>query len=188
MNAEIDEQSEGEPTNGVVLCIMVVAAPKRVHSDCVLWELRRATSWGRIWLKLYGFKGKSQTLSVTTLDNVTTDYLTVIEYNCRLIDCNGDEVLFKAYSLERITGAVTKSCFLVCLPRSWRVHMERGKRVDFLIGISNFSWQPVCKEQASFQQTSRWDPIFVLNYLCHLPLLAYLNIYALCWKNWWINF
>ena len=151
---EVDEQF-GESTAGVVLCIMLVSAPKG-YTAMVFWDNGATSNFVREnFAKLCGFKGKSRTLSVTTLGNVTTEYLTVIEYNCRLIDSNGVVVGFKAYGLDRITGAVTK------MPQSKLKKlfpglsleklkcMERGTRVDVLIGIANFSWQPVRVERAS---------------------------------------
>ena len=89
---EVGEQSRVE---GVVLCIMVVCAPKG-YSATVFWDNGATSNFIREnFAQLCGFKGTTRTLSVTTLGNVTTEYLTVIEYCCRIVDLDGVVVEFK---------------------------------------------------------------------------------------------
>ena len=53
-----------------------------------------------------GFKGKQDTLCVTTLGGVVSDYKTVTVYTCCLMDENGEERKFVAYGMSSITGSV----------------------------------------------------------------------------------
>ena len=105
--------------------------------------------------KLCGFKGQSRTLSVTTLGNVTTEHLTVIEYDCLLRDRYGKMMSFKAYGLEHLTGQVTQMSanklteLFPGVPLATLNQMLRGSRVDVLIGLGHFSWQPKRKIRAS---------------------------------------
>ena len=94
--------------DGVVLCIMKVCAPKGINAH-VFWDSGCTSNFVREeFADLCGFKGCPETLSVTTLGGVVTEYLTVTSYDCALKDENGDVVKFKAYGLENLTGMVSK--------------------------------------------------------------------------------
>ena len=104
--------------------------------------------------KLCGFKGSQRTLSVTTLGGKVTDYLTVTQYTCSLIDESGQAMSFKAYGLESITGRVSQisvAKLRKLFPRASEKAIEflrRGSTVDFLIGLLHASWQPERAERA----------------------------------------
>ena len=90
------DEEEGEVLEGVILCIMVVSAPNGYVAS-VFWDTGATSNFIReAFAKLCGFSGTVQTLSVTTLGGVVTEYLAVIEYNCSLIDKDGNAVEFKA--------------------------------------------------------------------------------------------
>ena len=106
-------------------------------------------------MKHFGFNGTVQTLSVTTLSGVVTEYLTVIEYNCSLMDKNGTVLEFKAYGLECITGSISKvpaaklRKLFPGVSRQKLKSVERGSKVDFLIGLPHPSWHPTPTIRAS---------------------------------------
>ena len=67
-----------ESTAGIVLCIMLVSAPKG-YTATVFWDSGATSNFVKEnFAKLCGSKGKSRILSV---GNITTEYLTVIEYS-----------------------------------------------------------------------------------------------------------
>ena len=87
---------------------MKIPAPKG-HIASVFFDTGATINFiSENFAKLCGFKGQSRTLSVSTLGNVTTEYLTVTEYDCLLRDELGEIMSFKAYGLERVTGQVTQ--------------------------------------------------------------------------------
>ena len=145
--------THGEDT--VVLCIMRVPAPKGIVAS-VFWDSGATSNFVKEeFAKLCGFKGHSETLSVTTLGGVVTDYLTVTAYNCSLKDQDGQMVPFKAYGLESITGSVTKIPSLKLqklfprLSRDMIKYLERGNSVDILMGFLHPSWHPCRAERAT---------------------------------------
>ncbi len=148
-------QKTGVVSEGVVLCIMRVPAPKG-YIATVFWDSGATSNFVREnFAKLCGFKGSTQTLSVTTLGGVVTEYLTVIEYNCLLRDKNGEMVPFKAYGLESITGSVTKiptaklKALFPGLSKEILKSLERGRRVDVLMGLPHPSFHPERTVRAS---------------------------------------
>ena len=93
----------GDREEGVILCIMQVRVTKR-HTGSAFWDGGSSSNFVREkFAKLCGFKGKSKTLSVTTLGGKVTDYLKVMQYSCQIIDESGEVYTFKAYGLESIT-------------------------------------------------------------------------------------
>ena len=152
--AKVDEETN-EVVDGVILCIMFVSTPNGYFAS-VFWDSGATSNFIReAFAKLCGFSGTVQTLSVTTLGGVVTEYLTVIEYNCSLIDKDGKTVDFKAYGLESLTGVVTKmpaSKLRKLFPgvsRKTLKSVQRGSQVDVLIGLPHPSWHPDRKTRAS---------------------------------------
>ena len=63
----------------IVLCIMQVPAPRGLTAS-VFWDSGSSSNFIReTFAKLCGFRGKPDTLSVTTLGGAVTEFLTVIE-------------------------------------------------------------------------------------------------------------
>ena len=104
--------------------------------------------------KKCGFNGTEETLCVTTLGGVVTDYKTVIAFKCSLLDENGYIHYFEAYGMKSITGTVSKIEFeplKQLFPHSsdkLLLSLERGSTVDILIGLGQASWQPSRAERA----------------------------------------
>ena len=101
-----------------------------------------------------GFKGKQDTLCVTTLGGVVSDYKTVTVYTCCLMDENGEERKFVAYGMSSITGSVSQIStpqlkrLFPNSPDNFLRKLERGSTVDVLIGLCEASWQPKRIEKA----------------------------------------
>ena len=140
---------------GVILCIMKVRAPRGLFAS-VFWDSGSSSNFIREqFAKLCGFKGRTETLSVTTLGGKVTDYLTVTLYTCTLLDESGTECTFQAYGLESITGVVSQissTKLRKFFPRSSDKLIEllrRGSVVDFLIGMLHPSWHPDRAEKAA---------------------------------------
>ena len=135
-------------TGNVVLCIMKVRTPKGHEASLFLDSGATDNFTTESFAKLNGWKGKSVTLSVTTLGGVVTEYLTVTEYTCFLVDKDGVMVTFTAYGLECITGAVSRipssklQRLFPDLSKKRITSLERGRTVDVLIGYSHPSWHP----------------------------------------------
>ena len=132
----------------VVLCIMQVPAPRGLTAS-VFWDSGSSSNFIReTFAKLCGFRGKPETLSVTTLGGVVTELLTVIEYNCECKDVNGQMVPFKAYGIESITGLVSKVGFHKLRRLFPQIsdekirRLERNNQVDVLIGLPHPSLHP----------------------------------------------
>ncbi len=138
----------------VMLCIMQVPAPRGLIAS-VFWDSGSQSNFIREqFAKLCGFRGKQQTLSVTTLGGVVTEFLTVTEYNCVLKDKNGNMVPFKAYGMECITGRVSQIGFhklqklFPGLSRKMIDNLQRADVVDVLIGLLHPSMHPERKQRA----------------------------------------
>ena len=132
----------------VVLCIMQVPAPGRITAS-VFFDSGSTSNFIReAFAKLCGFRGRLQTLSVTTLGGVVTEFLTVTEYNCELEDVNGKMVPFKAYGMECITSDVSEVCydklrrFFPQVSDKLIHQLQRKSRVDVLIGLPHPSMHP----------------------------------------------
>ena len=147
--------SKTQTKESVVLLIMTVRMLKKNLDAAVLYD---GGCTGNFicddFAERAGFQGKEETLSVTTLGGVVTDYKTVIAYKCSLLDENGYIHYFEAYGMASITGSVSKLQFSKLkelFPHSSDklLHsLERGSSVDILIGIGQASWQPDKAEQA----------------------------------------
>ena len=101
-----------------------------------------------------GFKGHKENLSVTTLGGTCSDFISVTTYKCSLLDVNGEIEHFDAYGMDTITGAVSKidslkvqQLFPHLSDKVIRT-LQRGDKVDFLIGMSHPSWHPERAEKA----------------------------------------
>ena len=81
----------------VVLCIMQVSAPRGLTAS-VFWDSGSQSNFiTERFAKLCRFCGEQETLSVTTLGGVVTEFLTVTEYNCKLKDKKGKMVQFTEF-------------------------------------------------------------------------------------------
>ena len=116
---------------------MRVRAPK-VQEATVFWDCGSSFSVIREPLaKLCAFKGKSKTVSVTTLGGKVTDYLRVKQYTCSLLDESGEVFTFKAYGLESITGRVSPVSFAILrklfpnVSKKMIELLQQGSVVDF---------------------------------------------------------
>jgi hypothetical protein len=99
--------ADGNQGDGVVLCIMMVRFPRGFVAT-VFWDSGSTSNFIREeFARRLGFKGKSETLSVTTLGGKVTDYFQVMKYSCSMLDENGVEFVFEAFGLENITSRVT---------------------------------------------------------------------------------
>ena len=102
----------------------------------------------KAFAELCGFSGQSQTLSVTTLGGVVTEFLTVTEYNCELKDVGGKLVPFKAYGIECITSQVSEvgydklRRFFPQVSDNLIHQLQRKSQVDVLIGLPHPSMHP----------------------------------------------
>ena len=94
-----------------------------------------------------GFKGVQDHLNVTTLGDVVTE-LTVMRYQCSLQDVDRKLEFFEAFGMETITGAVSQigvPRLMKFFPKMSEEHvrkLQRGTKVDFLIGMRHPSWHP----------------------------------------------
>ena len=80
--------TDSNKEEGVLLLIMNVRAKRTLVS--VFWDLGSTSNFIReSCARRCGFKGREETLSVTTFGGVDRDYYTVISYTCRLIDLDG---------------------------------------------------------------------------------------------------
>ena len=83
----------------VVLCMMNV----RATIASTFWDSGSSSNFVRgKFAKVCRFKGRSQTLSVTTLSGKVVDYLTVTQYTCTIFEESGKAFTFKAYGLDSI--------------------------------------------------------------------------------------
>ena len=157
-----------DKVEGVVLCIMVVRVPRGIIA-AVFWDSGSTSNFIREkFAKRCGFKGKSETLSVTTLGGKVTDYLQVTKYSCTIKDENGESFVFEAYGLESITGRVAQ----IPLAKLRKVFpetgehtlqmLQRGDVVDILIGVAHWSWHPERETRA----TGGVDRILSVWYVC----------------------
>ena len=154
MHAKSNNADE-DKADGVVLCIMGVRVP-RGFVAAVFWDSGSTSNFIREkFAERCGFKGKSETLSVTTLGGKVTDYLQVKKYFCTIMDENGDSHVFEAYGLESITGRVAhipleklRNVFPKTGDRTLQ-RLRRGNMVDILIGVAHWSWHPVRETRAT---------------------------------------
>ena len=149
-------QNAGEDkSEGVVLCIMLVRVPRGIIAY-VFWDNGSTSNFiCEEFAKRCGFKGKPETLSVTTLGGKVTDYLQVVKYSCRILDENGDSYVFEAYGLENITGRVAhipleklRKLFPHTSEKTLQL-LRRGDKVDILIGVAHWSWHPQPETKAT---------------------------------------
>ena len=140
--------------DGVVLYIMRVRVPLGLWAS-VLFDTGSTLNFIRdTFARSLGFKGKSETLSITTLGGKVTEYFQVINYSCKLLDEKGIEFPFHAYGLESITSRVAQ----VPLAKLKRLFpntslsmlklLHREAVVDVLIGVAHLSWHPKLETQA----------------------------------------
>ena len=139
----------------VILLIMSVRTSKNNISAVVFWDSGCTSNFIRDeFAKKCGFVGKEETLSVTTLGGVVTEYKKVISYQCTLRDENGVFQQFSAYGMDSITGDVSKieqkklKRLFPNTPVSTLKRLERRKQVDVLIGLGHPSWHPEKYEKA----------------------------------------
>ena len=154
MHAKLKGADE-DKVEGVILCIMIVRISRGILA-AVFWDSGSTSNFIReAFAKRCGFKGKSETLSVTTLGGKVTDYLQVTKYSCTIKDENGESFVFEAYGLESITGRVAH----IPLPKLRKVFpdtsdqtlqmLRRGNTVDILIGVAHWSWHPQRETRAT---------------------------------------
>ena len=200
MVQEVKAMTVKDDQEGVILSIMKVMSPKKGMFASVFWDLGCTSNFVREeYAKLMGFKGKKERLCVTTLGGVVTDY-TVTTYKCFLRD--EDNVLrnFEAYGLKNITGSLTpidtpkiKELFPHLTDKVVQ-YLERGKGVDFLIGMKHPSWHPERAERARGsgdlwlfrgkfgsciggrhheikEETQRSDSLFSVNFAYHVNIV-----------------
>ena len=190
-------------SDGVVLLIMTVRTLKRGVYGSVFFDYGCTSNFIREkFAKQCGFVGQEETLSVTTLGGVVTDYRTVISYKCSLRDENGTVASFNAYGMESITGDVSKidggklKQLFPHLSETMLHSLRRGDKVDVLIGIGHPSWHPERAEKAKssgdfwiyrgcfgacvggrhpdiYEGTHRSDNLFFVNHTYH----------AIVWPN-----
>ena len=99
--------ADDDRAEGVVLCIMIVRVPRGLKAT-VFWDSGSTSNFIREkFARMCGFKGRSETLSVTTLGGKVTDYLQVTKYVCSMLEETGEVFKFEAYGLENITGRVS---------------------------------------------------------------------------------
>ena len=139
----------------VILLIMSVRTSKKNISAVVFWDSGCTSNFIRDeFAKKCGFRGKEETLSVTTLGGVVTEYKKVMSYQCTLRDENGQFQTFSAYGMDSITGDVSRiereklKRLFPDTPVSTLQRLERGKQVDVLVGIGHPSWHPERYEKA----------------------------------------
>ena len=139
----------------VILLIMNVRTLINNILAVVFWDSGCTSNFIRdAFAKQCGFRGKEETLSVTTLGGVVTEYKKVISYQCTLRDENGHLHTFKAYGMDSITGDVSRvdpqklKQLFPHTPASTLKRLERGSQVDVLIGYGHPSWHPVKSEKA----------------------------------------
>ena len=135
-------------TWSVVLLIMQVQAPQGLVASVFFDSGSAANFITEAFAQLCGFRGQSQTLSVTTLGGVVTEFLTVIEYNCQLRNAEGKMVPFKAYGIECITSDVSQvgydklRRFFPQVSDELIHQLQRKRQVDVLIGPPHPSLHP----------------------------------------------
>ena len=189
-------------SDGVVLLIMNVRSVKG-NVASVFWDGGCSSNFVReAFAKICGFKGHEETLCVTTLGGVVTDYHKVISYKCSLRTVDGDWLEFEAYGMECITGALMKiheNTIRKLFPRLDRRTVEclkRGSNVDMLIGMKHPSWFPERAERATGggdfwlyrgmfgvcvggthglinEETKKSDSLFVVNHTYHIDVVSH---------------
>ena len=141
-------------TSGVLLLVMQVKGQRKGTVANVFWDIGCTSNFVREgFAKMCGFKGRKEQLSVTTIGGVTTD-LDVLTYTCYMRDVDGRLERFEAYGMETITGSLSKmnpsniSKLFPHLPDNLIKTLERGDKVDILIGMTHPSWHPERIEKA----------------------------------------
>ena len=189
--------ADSNSEEGVLLLIMSVRGPKGTLAS-VFWDLGSTSNFIReSYARRCGFKGREETLSVTTLGGVDKDYYTVISYSCRLIALDGTVYEFSAFGMENITGALTtvrREVIQQLFPQLDNKTIScllRAANVDVLIGASHPSWHPERAERARAggdlwlfrglfgvcvggrhslirEETRRSDALFTVNHTYHV--------------------
>ena len=90
-----------------VLLLIMTVRTVRYHMATVFFDTGCTSNFVRDeFAKQCGFRGRQETLCVTTLGGVVTEYKTVMAYSCCLFDENGEMRYFEAYGMSSITGTV----------------------------------------------------------------------------------
>ena len=152
--ASIRVMRVGNDSERVLLLIMKVLTARRGKEADVFFDLGSDENFvSEEHARQMGFKGKEDHLNVTTLGNVVTE-LTVMRYRCSLRDVGGKLEFFEAYGMETITGNVSQvgaerlKKFFPRLSVDQIQKLQRGTKVDFLIGMGHPSWHPERVEQS----------------------------------------
>ena len=148
--------------DGVVLLIMTVRCRRGYMASTFYDNGCNCNFICESFAKKCGFKGREETLCVTTLGGVVTDYHKVITYSCSLKTVDGEWKDFEAYGMESITGALTtiEPAVIRKLFPNLDDHtinqLKRASKVDILIGICEASWIPVRTEPAKSSEGDLW--------------------------------